>query len=191
VTAKPLRADAQRNRAAIVAAAREAFASGRDDIRFDDFAGLAGVGTGTLYRHFPTREALAAAVFRDEAAALCARAATLGESLPPAEALRSFLQEFVAYLDDHAGLARALSRASSSAVIDDGGLALEAAIRDLVARAVSAGAVRDDIDPGSLLMALHGIASAQTRPNWRREADDVIVLIVAGLLVPEGRQSRH
>src|SRR5689334_762447 len=65
-TAKPLRADARRNRDALLAKARELFASGCFDMRFDDFARLAGVGTGTLYRHFPTRAALAEAVYREE-----------------------------------------------------------------------------------------------------------------------------
>ena len=72
--AKPLRADARRNRDTLIAKARELFADGCFDLRFDDFAKLAGVGTGTLYRHFPTREALAEAVYREELAAICDRA---------------------------------------------------------------------------------------------------------------------
>jgi AcrR family transcriptional regulator len=80
---KPLRADARRKREALLATARELFdAGGFFDLRFDDFARLAGVGTGTLYRHFPTREALAEAVYHGEVAALCDRARQLQATLP-------------------------------------------------------------------------------------------------------------
>ena len=88
---KPLRADARRNREALIAKARELFADGHFDMRFDDFAKLAGVGTGTLYRHFPTREALAEAVYREELTAMCARARELQATLPAMEALAAFL----------------------------------------------------------------------------------------------------
>src|SRR4051812_48351302 len=89
---KPLRADARRNRDALVAKGRELFAAGDESLRFDDFAGLAGVGTGTLYRHFPTRESLAAAVFAQESATLCELARTLRQSLPAGEALSVMLR---------------------------------------------------------------------------------------------------
>ncbi|UXN21916.1 TetR/AcrR family transcriptional regulator [Curtobacterium flaccumfaciens] len=103
---KPMRADARRNRDAIVAAARTAFE--RDEqLRFDDFAGRAGVGVGTLYRHFPTREALAAAVYRGEVDVLCRRARD--STRPAAESLDDFLHGFVEYVVDHAGLARTLA----------------------------------------------------------------------------------
>ncbi|MEU8664799.1 TetR/AcrR family transcriptional regulator, partial [Actinoplanes philippinensis] len=105
-TPKPLRADARRNRDALLAKARELFAGGCFDLRFDDFAKLAGVGVGTLYRHFPTREALAEAVYREELAAICADARRLRESLPAAEALAAFLRGFVNHLHSNEGLAR-------------------------------------------------------------------------------------
>src|SRR6187551_402254 len=93
---KPLRADARRNRDALLATAREVFDSGDFfDLRFDDFARLAGVGTGTLYRHFPTREALAEAVYHEEVATLCDRLRQLRAALPAAEALAAFLRGMV------------------------------------------------------------------------------------------------
>ncbi len=96
---KPLRADARRNREALLAKAREVFdAGGFFDLRFDDFARLAGVGTGTLYRHFPTREALAEAVYHGEVAALCDRARRLQATLPAAEALATFLRGMVDHI---------------------------------------------------------------------------------------------
>ncbi|MFD0890840.1 TetR/AcrR family transcriptional regulator, partial [Streptosporangium algeriense] len=109
-TDKPLRADAQRNREALLAKAREVFDAGDFfDLRFDDFARLAGVGTGTLYRHFPTREALAEAVYHEEVAMLCDRARRLRATLPAEEALATFLHGMVGHMDAHQGLARTLA----------------------------------------------------------------------------------
>ncbi|WP_123605574.1 TetR/AcrR family transcriptional regulator [Micromonospora sp. Llam0] len=187
---KPLRADAQRNRAALLATARKVFATGAFfDLRFDDFARLAGVGTGTLYRHFPTREALAEAVYREEVATLCGRARDLQATLPAAEALATFLRGMVDYLHAHAGLARTLatlmttgaSASTGSGTLAEGSRALEQAVTDLVAAAVSSGAVRDDVSAGAVMMALHGIGAAHDRDDWRAEADGVITLVLDGL----------
>ena len=113
---KPLRADARRNREALLAKAREVFdAGGFFDLRFDDFARLAGVGTGTLYRHFPTREALAEAVYHEEVATLCDRARQLQATLPAAEALATFLRGMVGHIDAHQGLARTLATLMATA----------------------------------------------------------------------------
>ena len=182
--AKPLRADAQRNRDALLAKAREIFDAGNFfDLRFDDFASLAGVGTGTLYRHFPTREALAEAVYHEEVAALCARARHLGATLPAEEALAVFLRGMVDYLDANQGLARTLATlmATGSDTLAEGSRALEQAVTDLVAAAVQDGAVRGDVGAGAVMMALHGIGAARDRPDWRAEADGVITLVIDGL----------
>jgi len=181
---KPLRADAQRNRDVLIAKAREVFDAGDFfDLRFDDFASLAGVGTGTLYRHFPTREALAEAVYHGEVAALCNRARQLQATLPAAEALATFLRGMVDHIDAHEGLARTLATlmAERSGALAEGSRALEQAVTDLVAAAVQDGAVRDDVDAGAVMMALHGIGAAHDRPGWRAEADGVITLVLDGL----------
>ncbi|MET9251715.1 TetR family transcriptional regulator [Nonomuraea sp. NPDC003709] len=100
----------RRNRDVLIAKAREAFDAGDFfDLRFDDFARLAGVGTGTLYRHFPTRQALAEAVYHGEVAALSDRARRLQATLPAAEALATFLRGMVDHIDAHKGLARTLA----------------------------------------------------------------------------------
>ncbi|ONI87029.1 TetR family transcriptional regulator [Actinosynnema sp. ALI-1.44] len=181
---KPLRADAQRNRAALIAKAREVFETGNFDLRFDDFARLAGVGTGTLYRHFPTREALVEAVYHEEVAALCDRARHLRDTLPAAEALATFLRGMVDHMDTHEGLARTLATlmASGSGALAEGSRALEQAVTDLMAAAVQEGTVRDDVGAGAVMMALHGIGAAHDRPDWRAEADGVITLVLDGLL---------
>lgn len=184
---KPLRADAQRKRDALLATAREVFdAGGFFDLRFDDFARLAGVGTGTLYRHFPTRETLAEAVYHGEIAALCDRVRQLRAALPAAEALATFLRGMVDHIDAHEGLARTMSTlmATRSDALTEGSRALEQAVTDLVAAAVREGTVRDDVDAGAVMMALHGIGAAHDRPGWRAEADGVITLVLDGLRTP-------
>ncbi len=190
---KPLRADARRNRAALLVAAREVFDAGDFDLRFDDFARLAGVGTGTLYRHFPTREALAAAVYREEVAALCDRARQLGATLPAGEALAAFLRGMVGHLHAHQGLARTLAMlmATDAGALAEGGWALEQAVTALVAAAVRDGAVRDDVGAGTIMMALHGIGAALDRPGWRAEADGVITLVLDGLRRPYSGDSQR
>lgn len=191
--AKPLRADARRNREALIAKAREVFDAGGLDLRFDEFARLAGVGTGTLYRHFPSREALAAAVYHEESAALCARARQLQATLPAGEALATFLRGMVGHLHAHQGLARTLATllATSSDALAEGSRALEQAVTDLVAAAVRDGAVRDDVGAGAVMMALHGIGAARDRPDWRAEADGVITLVLDGLRRPSSDDSQR
>jgi len=180
---KPLRADAQRNRDAIIRAAREVFDSANHDLRFDDFATLAGVGIGTLYRHFPTREALAAAIYRDEVAALTECAYELGRTLPADEAISAFLRVMVAHIQAHEGLARTLVRLSGAVPTElaEASQALETAVGDLVAAAVREGVIRDDVRAGALMMALHGISGALGRPDWRGEADDLVGVLIGGL----------
>jgi AcrR family transcriptional regulator len=187
VTSKPLRADAQRNRDALIAKAREIFAQGDADLRFDDFARLAGVGTGTLYRHFPTREALAEAVFRGEVTALCARAEELRVSRPAEEALATFLREFAGFLRGHHGLARTLASllATRAGALAEGGEALTRAIDGLLTDAVRAGAVRDDVGIGSVMMILHGISAAHDHPGGADDADGAITLVLDGLRRPD------
>ncbi|MFI6348298.1 TetR/AcrR family transcriptional regulator [Streptomyces sp. NPDC050560] len=191
--AKPLRADARRNRDALIATAREVFETGDYDLRFDDFARLAGVGTGTLYRHFPTREALAAAVYDEEIATLRDRAGRLRDTLPPDEALAAFLRGMVDHMHAHQGLARTLAAlmAAGSDALAEGSRALERTVGDLVAAAVADGTVRDDVGAGAVMMALHGIGAARDRPDWRAEAEDVVTLLVAGLRRPPGDAVRH
>lgn len=182
-TAKPLRADARRNRDALIAKAREVFATGDFDLRFDDFARLAGVGTGTLYRHFPTREALAEAVYREELATICTRARELQATLPAERALATFLRGLVSYLDTHRGLARTLAAlmATRSGAMVEGGQALGQVITDLLTAAVEDGAIRDDVGVGAVMMALQGICAAYDHPGCQTDADGVITLVLDGL----------
>lgn len=177
---RPLRADAARNRAAIVSAARAAFDRGELDRRFDDFALLAGVGTGTLYRNFPTREALAEAVYREEIAALRDHASRLLADRPPVEALAVFLRDFVDRMAAQEGLARTLSHLlrDRPAAQAEGGRVLEDAVTGLVAAAVDDGGLTDGVTAGAIMMALHGIGSSYGRPGWRADADALVDALV-------------
>lgn len=175
---RALRADARRNRDAIVAAARDVF--DRDEqLRFDDFASRAGVGVGTLYRHFPTREALAAAVYEGEVAALCDQAHDLTRS--SGENLDAFLRGFVDYVLAHTGLARTLRTVADPAVLADGGMQLERTVADLLTRASADGAIRNDVQVGAVMIVLHGIGSAIDRPLWASESHAAVELLLAGL----------
>jgi AcrR family transcriptional regulator len=180
---KPLRADARRNREALLAKARELFAGGCFDLRFDDFARLAGVGTGTLYRHFPNREALAEAVYREELTAMCARGRELRATLPAAEALAAFLRGFVDHLEAHQGLARTLATlmAAQAGPLAEGGRELGQVIGELLAAGVTEGDIRDDVGVGAVMMALQGICAACVQPGSRADADGVVTLVLDGL----------
>ena len=183
---RALRADARRNRDAILEAARAVFDSAQE-LRFDDFAARAGVGVGTLYRHFPTREVLAAAVYQDEIAALCERARE--STLPPGEALASFLRGFADYIVTHAALARTFSALVDPTIQADGGNELEQTIADLMHRARADGVIRGDVTIGAVMIALHGIGSAMGRPNWESDSRSVAEVLIDGLSTtprPEG-----
>src|ERR1043166_3375707 len=115
-TPRPLRADARRNRDRLLDAAVRAFSQDGADVTLDTIAKRAGVGIGTLYRHFPTREALVEAVYRNELARLCDAVDGLLETLPPDKAMRSWMDHFADYMATKHGMADALR-----AVIASGG----------------------------------------------------------------------
>lgn len=180
---KPLRADARRNREALIGAAREIFAAEGTQVPFEDVARRAGVGAGTLYRHFPGREALVAAVFHAEVAALTDRVAHLAATLPPDRALATFLHEVVDHMYAHRGLGRtflALAEHDADSVAD-AGAPLERAVAVLLRQGVESGALRADVSAGAVMMALHGIGTASVRSERREDSDGVVRLVVDGL----------
>lgn len=176
--AKAMRADARRNRAAIIAAARVAFER-NDQLRFDDFAKRAGVGVGTLYRHFPTREALAAAVYQGEVTALCELART--SARPAGEVLETFLRGFAEYVVAHGALARTLAVLVAPNIQAEGGSELEHTVAELMTRAATEGGIRHDVLPGAVMVVLHGIGSTADRANWPAEARAAVELLIDGL----------
>jgi AcrR family transcriptional regulator len=157
-----MRADARRNHERIVATAREAFTEQGIDVPLDDIARRTGVGPGTLYRHFPNRDALVEAVYREEIGMLAARAYALVEELPPDEALGTWFREQVGWVRDSSGLALTLKAAidQDSETFAHCRKELREAVAALLAAAKAAGVVRADLEPGDLLRLGHGVATA-------------------------------
>ena len=178
---KPRR-DAQRNRERILEVARQAFSRSGANASLDDIAREAGVGPGTLYRHFPTREALLEAVYRSEMEKLAAAERKFAGELPPVEALRAWLLLFVDYI-----AAKQLIAPALNALLGDPKKVFEAsyaqiweAIRGLVKRAIKSGDIRADLDPIDLLRALIGVASVSTSPDWQQSARRLIDILITG-----------
>jgi len=176
------RSDAQRNRERILEVARQAFSRSGANASLDDIARKAGVGPGTLYRHFPTREELLAAVYRSEMEKLAAAEQKFAEALPPIEALRAWLLLFVDYIAKKQLIAPALN-----ALLGDPKKVFEAsyariwdAIRALVKRAIENGDMRKDLDPIDLLRALIGVASVATSPDWQQSARRLVDILITG-----------
>jgi AcrR family transcriptional regulator len=177
-----LRKDALRNRERILEVAKEAFTLSGANASLDEIARQAGVGPGTLYRHFPTREELLAAVYRSEIEKLAAAEQKFARELPPIEALRAWLLLFVDYV-----AAKHLIAPALNAILGDPKKVFEAsyariweAIRALVKRAIQTGDVRKDLDAVDLLRALIGVANVATSPDWQQSARRLVDILIAG-----------
>ncbi|MEU3978761.1 TetR/AcrR family transcriptional regulator [Streptomyces sp. NPDC026672] len=188
--AKPpeaLRSDARRNYTRLLTEARTAFAEHGTDASLEDVARRAGVGIGTLYRHFPNRHALLSAVFEDTVAELLARSRELLLAPDPGTALLTWLRENVARAGTYRGLSRALMSVSSDSADPDSELARCCApIREaggaLLTRAQEAGAVRGGVAIGDLLQLTHAIAlAAEESPRDPALADRLLQLTLRGL----------
>lgn len=182
--ARAMRADARRNHARLLAEARSAFAERGTEASLEDVARRAGVGIGTLYRHFPNRHALLSAVFEDAVSDLLARSRELLDHPGPCTALVTWLREMVTHAGEYRGLARALMSVShddSSALASCSGPIREAG-GALLARAQESGTVRPDVAIGDLLQLTHAIAlAAEETPDDPELADRLLRLTVRGL----------
>jgi AcrR family transcriptional regulator len=160
--ARPMRADARRNYEKVIAAAREAFAEGGASTSLEEIARRAGVGIGTLYRHFPSRQSLLEAVYVDEVEELCRSAADLAE-LPPWEALVGWLHRFVGYMGTKQALAAELLNYvdHGAGVFQTCRASIFAAGEPLLERAQQAKAVRSDVELAEVIQMIGGIAKIQ------------------------------
>jgi AcrR family transcriptional regulator len=175
------RADAQRNRERILEMAKQAFTRSGADASLDDIATQAGVGAGTLYRHFPTREALLAAVYRTEVGKLAAAEKRLAGELAPLEALRAWMLLFVDYIATKKIIAPALNAVGgTSKVIEASHEPIQGAIRALVERAVNNGEMRKDVNAVDLLKALIGVAYMSATPDWQQSARRLVDILISG-----------
>jgi len=183
VIGRKRRADGERNRERLVDTAKAAFAELGADVSLDEIARRAGVGIGTLYRHFPTRGAIVEAVYRREVEQLAASATRLLATLPPAEALHAWMRLFVDYIATKKVMAAALSSIAEGAaeLYVSSRQRIHDAVAQLVERASAAGEIRGDVDPGDLLRALVGFTHGNTSPGWQASALRLIDILMDGL----------
>jgi AcrR family transcriptional regulator len=180
------RADALRNREKLMTAAKAAFTEAGAEVSLEEIARRAGVGIGTLYRHFPTREPLLEAVYRREVEQLAAAAERLVDDLPPAEALRQWMRLFADYLAPKKVIAPALAAMAGghSELFATSSKLIRGAVELLLERAIAAGALRDDVEVDDIIQALAGVAYNVASPGWRERAYRLIDIVVAGLQAP-------
>ncbi|MGF6227173.1 AcrR family transcriptional regulator [Inquilinus ginsengisoli] len=191
-TRKP-RADAARNRERVLEAAKAVFSAGGPDASLEAVARQAGVGIGTLYRHFPTRDALFEAVYRREVEQLGALAEQLKGEAAPVDALRSWLRSNVELVATKKGMLAALALATHGrselyAYTFD---RLTKAAGTLLDQAVSAGEIRPDISAEDLLRALVGMCYMHDQPGWQQTVLKLLDVFVDGLRLQTGRSHRR
>jgi AcrR family transcriptional regulator len=176
------RADAKRNRERILKVAKQEFTRSGANASLEEIAKKAGVGPGTLYRHFPTREELLVAVYRSEMEKLAAAERTFADALPPVEALRAWLLLFVDAVETKQIIAPVLNRlvGDPKKVFEASYAQIHKAIRALVKRAIKSGDICKDLDPIDLLRALVGVANVATSPDWQQSARRLVEILILG-----------
>jgi AcrR family transcriptional regulator len=180
---RALRADAQRNRDAILEAAGQAFAEHGTAASLEDVAKRAGVGIGTLYRHFPTRDALVEAAYRRGVEQLCDLAAQLLVDEPADKALELWMINFVGYIATKRGLAATLKLANDThaelfAYVHE---RMFGAMGSLLDSAAATGRIRSDVDGPDLIRALGGICMVSDQTGWQDQARRLVTLLMDGL----------
>ena len=178
------RADAIRNRERVLEAAKAVFSQGGPEASLEAVARHAGVGIGTLYRHFPTREALYEAVYRREVEQLVELGKHLVETkIAPVEALRRWLRAGVEFMATKKGMAAALATAArgSPELVAYSLNRLTSAMEELLQRAAAAGEIRADIDPEDLLRALVGMCYAHDGTGWQPRVLHLVDVFIDGL----------
>jgi len=179
---RKVRADAQRNRERILEVAKEAFARDGAAASLDDIARRSGIGNATLYRHFPTREALIEAVYRSEVEKLAAAEERLAATMPPLEALRAWMFLFI----DHVAQKKLIIPAME--LVEGGSMRLIEGSRDRihpafvrsVMRAVDSGHLRANTDPNDFVRALIGVFHTAATPGWEESARRLVDILIAG-----------
>jgi len=165
-----------------------AFSHGGPDVTLESIAGDAGVGIGTLYRHFPTREALIEAAYRSELARLCAGVPELIQTLPADIALRTWMDRFIDYLATKRGMAEALRRviASGGNPFAESRESLLEAIGSLLKAGAAQGELRGDVDPADVMFGISGVSLVAGEPEQRDQAGRLLDLLVDGLRYRRG-----
>jgi len=187
-TRKP-RADAVRNRERVLEAAKAVFSAGGPEASLEVVARAAGVGIGTLYRHFPTREELFEAVYRREVQQLADLAEELKREARPIDALRQWMRSNVEFVATKKGMSAALALAAykNSALFSYSFDQLTRAVGALLDRAIAAGEIRDDISAEDLLRALIGMCYMHDQPGWQKSVLRLVDVFIDGLRVRPDR----
>ena len=180
--ARKPRADAQRNRERILEIARLAFSRHGAEATLDDIARQAAIGPGTLYRHFPTRDALIEAIYRSEVEKLTAAGQRFAATMPPLEALRAWMLLFIDHVASKKLILAAMDTvAGGSMRLMEGARGfIHSAFVALVQRAIDSGDLRADTDPDDFVRALVGVFHTTAQPGWEPSARRIVDILIAG-----------
>ncbi|WP_317890549.1 TetR/AcrR family transcriptional regulator [Acidicapsa ligni] len=176
------RADAMRNRERILEVAKEVFTQDGAAASLDEIARQSGIGNATLYRHFPTRDALIEAVYRSEVERLAGAAARFAATLPPLDALRAWMNLFIDHVAHKMLIVPAMETVaggSSRLIMGSRGL-IRAAFAGLAERAIANGDLRHDTDPDDLIRALVGVFHTAYEPGWEQTARRLVDILIVG-----------
>lgn len=181
-TARKPRADAQRNRERILEIAKQIFTRRGAEASMDEIARRARIGPGTLYRHFPNRDELLAAVYISEVEKLAEAQRRFSAELPPIEALRAWMLIFIDYIAAKTIIAPALNAIAGgpSRVYQKTTRVMEEAANALASRAVASGDLRPDVDPMDMLRAIYGVSSAGNTGDWPAKARLFVNILIQG-----------
>ncbi|MEG9437526.1 TetR/AcrR family transcriptional regulator [Edaphobacter sp. HDX4] len=179
---RKLRADAQRNRERILEIARLAFRLHGAEASLDDIARQAGIGPGTLYRHFPTRDALIEAVYRSEVEKLTAASERCAATMPPLEALRAWMLLFIDHVADKRLIIPAMETVAggSMRLIEGARGLIHGAFLTLVQRAIRNGDLRSDTEPDDFIRTLVGVFHTTALPGWEASARRIVDILIEG-----------
>jgi AcrR family transcriptional regulator len=180
--ARKPRADAQRNRKRILQVAKEIFTRNGAAASLDDIARQAGIGPGTLYRHFPTRDALIEAVYRSEVEKLAAAEQRFAASMPPLAALRAWMLLFIDHVSAKTLIIPAMDTVAGGAtrLIEGSRSLIQDAFVASVKRAIASGDLRSDLDPNDFVRALVGVFHTTAVPGWELSARRLVDILIAG-----------
>ena len=180
--ARKPRADARRNRERILEVAKEAFTCDGAAASLDDIARRSNIGSGTLYRHFPTRDALIEAVYRSEVEKLAAAEPRFGATMPPLEALRAWMLLFIDHVSEKRLIIPAMDTVAGGSIrlIEGARSLIHAAFVASVKRAIASGDLRPDTAPNDFVRALVGIFHTTAVPGWEPSARRIVDILIAG-----------
>jgi AcrR family transcriptional regulator len=180
--ARKPRADARRNRERILEVAKEAFTRDGAAASLDDIARRSNIGSGTLYRHFPTRDALIEAVYRSEVEKLAAAEQRFATTMPPLEALRAWMLLFIDHVSEKRLIIPAMDTVAGGSIrlIEGARSLIHTAFLASVKRAIASGDLRSDTDPNDFVRALVGIFHTTAVAGWEPSARRLVDILIAG-----------